>query len=172
MKKNLFLIVAIFSFFFHAQSQTPEQVKANFKSLVIEAGTDFKSIQGSVLENDAANKTVYYASSKSLGSGFEAICVNSNDNTTYFSSKFEYVKTSELIKANQILPGIIDEINVMAKSGKYKGRDYKKSSLIDITELKDLEGNYIVEVETKYDPTDTDKSYLMITVFGKSWGKK
>lgn len=171
MKKSLLSLVVFMFFIFQGHAQTADQVKSNFKTLVIEAATDFKNIKGDVLENDAANKTVYYASSKSLGSTFEAICINSNDNTSYYSSKFEYSKTAELVKANQILPGILDEVNAMVKSGKYKGRDYKKTAVIDITELKDLEGNYIVEIETKYEPSGTN-NYLMITVFGKSWGKK
>jgi hypothetical protein len=171
MKKNLLLLFVFMMFIFHGNAQTADQVKTNFKSIVLEAATDFKNIQGAVLENDAANKTAYYATSKSLGSTFEAICVNSNDNTTYFSSKFEYSKTAELVKANEILPGILDEVNTMVKSGKYKGRDYNKSAGVDITEVKDLEGNYIVEIETKYEASGNN-NYLMITIFGKSWGKK
>jgi hypothetical protein len=157
---------------FQVKSQTADQVKNNFKALLLESSTDFKNIQGAVLENDAANKTVYYASSKSLGSTFEAICVNSGDNTSYYSSKFEYSKTSELIKANEILPGILDEVNAMVKSGKYKGRDYDKSDIISITEVKDLEGNYIVEIESRTDKANSNSNYLMIVIYGKSWGKK
>jgi hypothetical protein len=172
MRKILLLIIVFNSILFQGKSQSADQVKSNFKTLLIEAGTDFKNIQGVFLATDAANKTTYYASSKSLGSTFEAICVNSNDNTTYYSSKFEYSKTSELIKANEILPGILDEVNAMVKSGKYTGRDYDKNDIISITEVKDLEGNYILEIESKTDKVNSDSNYLMIVIYGKSWGKK
>jgi hypothetical protein len=171
MKKKLFLIIVFMSLLFQSQAQTAAEVKSNFKSLVLEAATDFKKVQKEALEIDPSARTEYFACNKSLGSTFEAICVNSNDNTTYFSSKFEYSKTAELVKANEILPGILDEVNAMVKSGKYKGRDYNKSAGVDITEVKDLEGNYIVEIETKYEASGNN-NYLMITVFGKSWGKK
>lgn len=172
MRKILLLIIVFIALQFQGKSQTADQVKSNFKALLFEAGTDFKKVQKEVLEIDASKRTEYYACNKSLGSTFEAICVNSNDNTTYFSSKFEYSKTSELLKANEILPGILDEVNAMVKSGKYKGRDYDKNETISITELKDLEGNYILEIESKTDKVNTNSSYLMIIIYGKSWGKK
>jgi hypothetical protein len=172
MKKSFLFIVVILIFGIRSNAQTADQVKANFKTLVIEAATDFKNVQKEVLEIDTSTRTEYYACNKSLGSTFEAICVNANDNTTYFSSKFEYSKTSELIKANEILPGILDEVNAMVKSGKYKGRDYDKNENVSITEVKDLEGNYIIEIESRTDKVNSNSSYLMVVIYGKSWGKK
>jgi hypothetical protein len=170
MKKQILLIIIV-AFGFTSKAQTTEQIINNFKNLLAEAASDFKNVKGAVLENDFANKTAYYSCSKTLGSSFEAICINSGDNTTYYSSKFEYIKTAELIKATEILPGILVEANAMIKSGKYTGRDYKKSETVEITEVKDLDGNYILEIESSSKAAD-GKDYLMITIFGKSWGKK
>jgi hypothetical protein len=172
MKKSLLCIVIFLVFGINSNAQTADQSKINFIAIVREAATDFKSILSSVLETDSLNKTAYYSATKTLGSPFEAICVNSNDNTTYYTSRFDYSKTDELIKANQILPGILDEVNAMVKTGKYKGRDYDKTGNISITEVKDLEGNYIIEIESKSDTGSNSSNYLMVTVFGKSWGKK
>ena len=90
MKKQIVLIVIMLAFTFTIKAQTTEQIISNFKTLLTEAASDFKNVKGTVLENDSSNRTVYYKCAKTLGSSFEAICVNSNDNTSYFSSKFEH----------------------------------------------------------------------------------
>jgi predicted metal-dependent RNase len=172
MKKQILVIITIMAFSFIGKAQTKEQVINNFKNLLTEAASDFKNVKGKLLEDDAGRKTAYYSCGKTLGSSFEAICINSGDSTTYYSSKFEYEKTPELIKATEILPGILDVINAMIKSGKYTGRDYKKDNAVDMTEVKDLQGNYIVEIESRSDTKSTDKNYLMIVIYGKSWGTK
>ena len=171
MKKIILLAATITAFTFNIKAQTTGQLVSNFKTLLAEANSDFKKVKGAILENDSINKTVYYSCSKTLGSPFEAICINSGDNTTYYSSRFEYIKTAELIKATEILPGILDEANAMIKTGKYTGRDYKKSETVEITEVKDLDGNYILEIESSSKAAD-GKDYLIITIYGKSWGKK
>lgn len=171
MKKNIILIAAIIAFSFSIKAQTTEQIVANFKTLVEEATSDFKNVKGELIVNDSTTSTTFYNCTKTLGSAFEAVCINTSDNSTYFSSKFEFSETKELLKANEILPEIVNEVNAMVKSGKYSGRDYKKTETIDITEVKDLDGNYIIEIESKYDPAGTN-NYLMFVIYGKSWGKK
>ena len=140
--------------------------------MVQEATTDFKNIKGALILDDSVSNTFYYSCDKTLGSAIEAICIDKGDGATYHTSRFEFNKTTELLKANEILPGILDEVNAMVKSGKYTGRDYKKNETVDITEVKDLDGNYIIEVETKSDPTSNENNYLTIVIYGKSWGKK
>jgi len=167
MNKTTFLIALFLTICSSIKAQTTDQLIDNFKSLLVESLTDFKNIQGEMVENDAENKTAYYASKISLASPLEAICLNSNDNTSYFSAKYEYANTNELLKASEILPGVLDVVNAMAQSGNYKGRDYTNSNNVGVTEVKDLNGNYILEIET-----GADNAYLRITVFGKSWGKK
>jgi hypothetical protein len=167
MKKTVLFVVLLFTFCFNAKAQTTEEIINNFKTLLVEATTDFKTVQGKIVENNPENKTAYYSCTTTLGSSLEAICLNSNDSTSYFSAKYDYDITSELLKATEILPGILDVVNAMAQSGKYKGRDYDNSQNIGITEVTDLEGNYILEIET-----GADNKYLRITIFGKNWGKK
>lgn len=171
MKKSILIIISVFLIVTFTKAQSKDQYLSNFKSLLKEAESDFKNVLGKELESDSATKTTYYACTKGLSSSFEAICVNKGDNTTYFTCEYDYSKTPELIKANEILPGIIDNINAMVKSGKYKGRDFKNGRGEDVTEVKDLEGNYIIEIESKTDVTNKN-NYLKITVYGKSWGKK
>lgn len=167
MKKITFLTVLFLTICSSAKSQTTDRLIDNFKILLVESRTDFKSIQGEMVENDAEGKTAYYSCKPTLGSTLEAICLNSNDNTSYFSAKYDYAKTDELLKATEILPGVLDVVNAMAQSGNYKGRDYTNSNNVGVTEVKDLNGNYILEIET-----GADNAYLRITIFGKSWGKK
>jgi hypothetical protein len=170
MIKNYFIYFVLISISTSVFCQTKEVIHANFKVILAEAATDFNKIKGVVVESDEIQKTNYYASTITLGGKLEAICLNYGDNTTYFSSKFDYRKTPELIKATEILPGILDIVNDMIKTGKYKGRDYKNGDK-EISEIKDTEGDYILEIESKSTDKD-DKNYLMITVFGKSWGNK
>lgn len=172
MKKIILFFISIFLIGTITHAQTPEQYVNNFKNLIKEAELDFKNVLGKELETDEAKENTYYACTKGLSSSLEAICINHKDNSTYFGCKYEYDKTEELIKANQILPGIIDEVNAMIKSGKYKGRDYNKTDIISVTEVTDLDGNYIIDIESNTDTVDSNKSYLKITVYGKSWGKK
>jgi hypothetical protein len=172
MKKAILIFISVLLIGTITKAQSKEQYLNNFKSLLKEAESDFQNVLGKELEVDSARKSTYYACTKGLSSSFEAICINKGDNTTYFTCEYDYSKTTELIKANEILPGIIDNINSMIKSGKYKGRDYKNARGEDVTEVKDLEGNYIVEIESKTDVTSNKDNYLKITVYGKSWGKK
>ncbi len=167
MKKLTFFVLLFLTISSSVKAQTTDQLIANFKTLLIESTTDFKNVQGEIVENDAAGKTAYYACKKTLGSPLEAICINSNDNTSYFSAKYDYANTDELIKASEILPKVLDVVNAMVQSGNYKGRDYTNSQKVGVTELKDLDKNYILEIET-----GADNTYLRITIFGKSWGKK
>jgi hypothetical protein len=170
--KKIAAIIIVIAGTITVKAQTAAQAANSFKLLLTEAVSDFKNVKDSILEEDPGRKTAYYSCTKTLGSAFEAICINSGDSTTYFISKFEFVKTAELIKANEILPAILVEVNAMVKSGKYKGRDYKKEGNIDITELKDLNGNYIVEIESRNDAASSDKNYMAIIIYGKSWGTK
>lgn len=173
MKKTLVLLAAILYFNLAVKAQTTEQIVSNFKTLLAEATSDFKNVKGTVLENDSSNRTVYYKCAKTLGSSFEAICVNSNDNTSYFSAKFEngLSVTDELGKGYEVLKAVYGVLQPMLDSGKYKGgqRTQGKKTIV---ELKDLDGNYIVETELLPEPSGTETSHITITIYGKSWGKK
>jgi hypothetical protein len=173
MKKQIVLIVIMLAFTFTIKAQTTEQVISDFKTLLAEATSDFKNVKGTVLENDSSNRTVYYKCAKTLGSSFEAICVNSNDNTSYFSSKFENglsVK-DELGKGYEVLQAVLDVLKPMLKNGNYKGGQYTQGKKT-LVELKDLDGNYLVETELLAEPSGNETSHIKITIYGKSWGKK
>ena len=173
MKKTVIFFAAIISFNLTIKAQTTDEIIGNFKTLLTEAITDFKNVKGAVLENDSSNRTVYYSCAKTLGSSFEAICVNSNDNTSYFSSKFENglsVK-DELGKGYEVLQAILDVLKPMLESGNYKGGQYTQGKKT-LVELKDLDGNYLVETELLAEPSGNETSHIKITIYGKSWGKK
>ncbi|NOT92418.1 hypothetical protein [Ferruginibacter sp.] len=173
MKKTLVLLAAILYFNLAVKAQTTEQIVSNFKTLLAEAASDFKNVKGTVLENDSSHRTVYYKCAKTLGSSFEAICVNSNDNTSYFSSKFEHGLSGqdELAKGYTVLQAVLDVLKPMLKSGNYKGGQYEQGKKT-LVELKDLDGNYIVETELLPESTGNETSHIKITIYGKSWGKK
>lgn len=173
MKKQIVFVVIMLGFTFTIKAQTTEQIISNFKTVLAEAASDFKNVKGIVLENDSSNRTVYYKCAKTLGSSFEAICVNSNDNTSYFSSKFENglsVK-DELGKGYEVLQAVLDVLQPMLKSGKYKGGQYTQGKKT-LVELKDLDGNYLVETELLPEQSGNETSHITITIYGKSWGKK
>lgn len=167
MKKLTLISILFLTFCSIVHAQTTDEIITNFKSILVESITDFKNIQGEIVENDTEAKTAYYSCKSTLGSPLEAICLNSNDNTSFFSAKYDYAKTDELIKASEILPGVLDVVNAMVQSGNYKGRDYTNNKNVGVSEITDLVGNYILEIET-----GADNAYLRITIFGKSWGKK
>jgi hypothetical protein len=173
MKKQIVLIVIMLAFTFTIKAQTTEQVISDFKTLLAEATSDFKNVKGTVLENDSSNRTVYYKCAKTLGSSFEAICVNSNDNTSYFSSKFEHGLSGqdELAKGYEVLQAVLDVLKPMLKSGNYKGGQYTQGKKTKV-ELKDLDGNYLVETELLPEQSGNETSHITITIYGKSWGKK
>ncbi len=173
MKKTLILLAAILYFNLAVKAQTTEQIVSNFKTLLAEATSDFKNVKGTVLENDSSHRTVYYKCAKTLGSSFEAICVNSNDNTSYFSAKFQHGLSGqdELAKGYTVLQAVLDVLKPMLKSGNYKGGQYTQGKKT-LVELKDLEGNYLVETELLPEQSGTETSHITITIYGKSWGKK
>ncbi len=89
MKKITFLTLLFLTICSSIEAQTTDQLIDNFKSLLVESRTDFKNIQGEMVEKDAEGKTAYYSCKPTLGSPLEAICINSNDNTSYFSAKYD-----------------------------------------------------------------------------------
>jgi outer membrane lipoprotein-sorting protein len=167
MNKSVVLFALIIMCCSTAVAQDKEVILSNFKNLLKEAVTDFKTLRQEVLEIDSAKNTYYYKCSATLGSSFEAIGDNKNDSTVYYTCQFDYSITKELLKATEILPGILDIVNQMVKTGNYKGRDYVNQSKMEVTEVKDTDGNYILEIET-----GADNKFLQITIYGKSWGKK
>jgi hypothetical protein len=171
--KIIAAIITIFVCSSTVKSQTVAQIEASFKLLLLEAVTDFKNVKGAVLENDSSNRTVYYSCTKTIGSSFEAICVNSNDNTSYFSSKFEYGLRGkdELAKGYEVLQAILNVLKPMLNNGKYKVGQYtpgKKTLVV----LKNFDGNYLVETELLAEPSGNEASHITITIYSKSWGKK
>jgi hypothetical protein len=173
MRKIILLSAFIIALCFNIKAQNKEAILLNFKTLLAEAASDFKNVKGAVLENDSSNRTIYYSCNKTLGSSFEAICVNSNDNTSYFSSKFEYGLSGkdELAKGYEVLQAILNVLKPMLNNGKYKGGQYTQGKKT-LVELKDLDGNYIVETELLAEPSGNEAAYILITIYGKSWGKK
>ncbi|MCC7522094.1 MAG: hypothetical protein IT220_10705 [Flavobacteriaceae bacterium] len=167
MKKLTLLTLTCLFFVWNSFAQSNAEITENFRTLILEAATDFANLQEENLGTSAETNTTFFQCSLTLGAPMEAICVNTEDQTVYFSSKFEFSNTDELLTAIEILPGILEVVNEMNDSGQYIGRDYTNDENIGVTELKDLNGNYIAEIES-----DEAGSFLRITVFGKSWGTK
>jgi hypothetical protein len=167
MKKLTLLTLACLFFVWNSFAQSNAEITENFRTLLLEAATDFANLQEAELGTSAETNTTFFQCSLTLGASMEAICLNTEDHTVYYSSKFDFSSTDELLTAIEILPGILEVVNEMNDSGQYIGRDYTNDEHIGVTELKDLNGNYIVEIES-----DEDGTFLRITVFGKSWGTK
>ena len=167
MKKLTLLTLTCLFFVWNSFAQSSSEIIKNFRSLINEAATDFVNLQLENLGTDSNLNITFHECSLSLGASMEAICYDNDDQTVYYSSKFDYTNTDELLVAIDILPGILEVVNEMNDSGLYIGRDYTTSDNVYVTELKDLNGNYIVEIES-----DDASTFLRITVFGKSWGSK
>ena len=148
MKKILLLLSFAFLFVCKIQAQT-ESIKLNLIMLIGSSEDEFKTLKKDFIGEEKEKNTSYYKCGTTLTSKVEAIIEKKQtDESTlkYFFSYFNYSDTDEMLKANKVLPDILQIVNMLVKGGKYTGRDFKDTNGDDITELKNKDGLVVFEL--------------------------
>ncbi|MDF2438305.1 MAG: hypothetical protein K0Q95_2681 [Bacteroidota bacterium] len=166
MKKTILFLLFI-SLAGFSRSQDTSAFRRDLKNLIAEAQNEFTGIQGKLEYEDTLKHKKYFNPSITLGSNDHFIQQLQDASGTYRAMICSYnlTETSGLTNAIAYLPVILDELNTMHSSGKYKGRDYKEENGTSVTELTDAEGNYIMELAS------TEQA-ITLRLYAKSWGKR
>jgi hypothetical protein len=166
MKRNIFTLLIILLATL-SRAQDTSAFHNDLKHLITEAQNEFTSIQGKLEYEDTIKHKKYFSPTITLGSNDHFIQQLQDSEGTYRALIYSYnlTETNGLTNAVAYLPIILDEFNAMHLSGKYEGRDYKEENGTSVTELKDTEGNYIMELAS------TEQS-ITLRLYAKSWGKR
>jgi hypothetical protein len=166
MKHTLILFIFLGSFL-TGKAQDTSSFRRDLRSLLTEAQNEFKAVEGPLEYQDTIRHKEYFNPKITLGSNDHFIQQQHDDAGAYRAMICSYnlTETTGLMNAIVYLPVILDELNAMNSSGKYKGRDYKEENGTNVTELTDQEGNYIMELAS------TEQA-ITLRIYAKSWGKR
>ncbi len=153
-KSTLFLIIflglSLQRTILYAQTDPSPAVK-QLRSLIESAKTDFKGEMGELITEDKESKINYYKTLKKTA-GAQTFIFKSNNAgaTTMYVINYdtEAMDTQMLGLVLVIVGQYINELNVMVKSGLYTGRDYTDEKGMVVTDIKDLNGKYILRYQS------------------------
>lgn len=167
MKKIFLFTIALISISFHSRSQDTSAFRKDLIKLIAEAKNEFSSIQGPLEYQDTIKHKEYFTPKITLGSNDFFIQQQHDSAGAYRAMICSYnlTETTGLTNAIVYLPVILEEINKMNSSGKYRGRDYQEENGTNVTELKDTEGNYIMELAS-------NEQAVTLRLYAKSWGTR
>ena len=149
MKKILLLLLVVTSIQFSATAQSP--VIKEFRALLQSAKTNFKDDIGEKIEEDTANNLAYYKTKKADFSVISSFIIHqlTNDGNTYvINYNVKDADANTLVLIMHIVDLYIDELNAMIKTGNYTGRDYNTDDGMSVSEIKDLNGNHILNYKS------------------------
>lgn len=167
--KNLLLIISLLAVSAtNSKAQDSATMRKNLLAIIADAKNEFPLTKGE-MKKDTSTKYTYYISKQTLGSGFAEIIVTNKDDSKRLyadyvqSNVIEYANGENAVKAAKSI------MTEWRKTGKYTSGTYfdydDLGDDIEITYLRDLEGNYIMETEEGYD-------FKAVYVYSKKWGKK
>jgi hypothetical protein len=156
MKKVLFFLLFAFAIV-QASAQSPAVL--DFREFIKAIPTNFKTLEKEYLKESDGYK-VYSSTKEDLFFSTNLITRHPTDGTAYLLRyNIKDLDAGILKMFMMIAQQYMDEINAMVKTGNYTGRDFKDGES-DVTELKDLEGNLIMQYIS-------DKETHMLAFFGK-----
>jgi len=167
--KNLIITLSFVALFNTvATAQDSATIRRTILALIEDGKNEFVLTKDTV-RSDTGAKYTRYATKRRLGKGDNSVYVYKKDDTKRFYVDYfldyddEYESGTTAVKAAKSI------ITEWRKTRKYTaGMYYDYDSLgsdIEITYLRDLEGNYIMEIEQGYD-------FYAISIYSKKWGKK
>lgn len=145
----------------HAQEAAP--IITELRAVLADAGTGFESYRGNMIETDSSTGVIYYKSTRTPAAAISAHFLIENVKTKHRFYLIRYdVKAMDAMQVRimtVMAQKYLGELNAMAKTGTYNGRDYKNEDGADVTELKDKSGQNILDYQS-------DAGQQMIIVYG------
>ena len=142
--KNLLLTALIIFSIGKISAQSP--IINDFRKIVTERTTGFKSLQKELLQENVEKQVKIYNSSIGQSSICKALITNSEKEGATFLLIYnlESMDAMKIQIFNNMAQQYITELNDMVKSGNYKGRDYNDGE-DSITEVTDLDGKVVAQ---------------------------
>ena len=163
MKKLLLTLALCAPVLSPAFAQEAAPIIKELRAIIADAGTGFKSYKGESAGKDEASGSSFFKSSHTPEASISEHFMFEKDATKHavYIVRFNVKDMDAMyLKLMMIMAQkYMDEFNLMAKSGKYVGRDYKNADGADVTEIKDNEGHNIVDYQSTADQQ-------MIMVYG------
>ena len=155
----------------NSSAQTSTEVKEPKDELLFilnEMRNEFSGLLGAVESRDTVDNYTNYTPLNRMSSSECVITeIMDADKSTrkalvYF---YDFEKTDGLIGSMKYLTPLLDIVNARIQLGMYKGRDYKNDAGRSVTEVTDLEGNYLIDIVSSGDWG------LKLVFYSKNWGK-
>jgi hypothetical protein len=159
MKKLAFTIIALLLFVYGAQAQS--LAIKEFRQIIAARDSQFKPLQKTLLREIPEDGMQIYASTIEDSPISKALIVQTKDKvgTYMISYNVDNMEIETMGLFMQLVEQYVLELNAMAKTGNYKGRDYNDNG-DSITELTDMDGNVVAQYVS-------NKSNHLIMVYGK-----
>ncbi len=149
MKKILFLLVTALSFQLYANAQTEAPVITRLHALLQSARSNFINDLDKKIDEDTSTHTIYYEA-KTQVKGAESFFVHQPSGQNMMVITYD-AKGDKAVEMIPIVDQYIDELNKMVKTGNFTGDDYKSKAGLDITDLKDKEGNLVLRYTSSHE---------------------
>ncbi|MES2590064.1 MAG: hypothetical protein V4622_13880 [Bacteroidota bacterium] len=163
--KLSFTLVLIFlaNFSIYAQNEPKDELLL----ILGEMKNEFSSLTGAIETKDTVEHYTNYTPLNKLSSSESVITeifeeASSRKALVYF---YNYENTDALIASVKYLTPLLDIVNARIQLGMYKGRDYTNESGRSVTEVTDLEGNYLIDI------VSNAEWGLKFVFYSKNWGK-
>ncbi|MBS1756894.1 MAG: hypothetical protein JSU03_06410 [Bacteroidetes bacterium] len=165
--KHLFFALLFLMCFSVVKAQDTTFYRKNIEMLLKDAQNEFVASQGALDHIDTAKQRKYYVVNVDFKCGLSAILQNLDDNSKVAIFYFDLSNNDDLLNSLPFTKVAVDIINEMNQSGKYFGKDFNNDDESSTTELKDADGNYIMELTS----SSKDK-YIKLMMYSKKWGKR
>lgn len=142
MKKILLLLTLILIAQLHANAQTEAPAITKLHALLKSAKSNFVEDLDKKIDEDTAAHTIYYEAKVPV-TGAESFFVHQPTGQNMMVITYD-AKGDKAVEVMPIVDQYINELNKMVKSGNYTGEDYKSKTGMDVTDVKDKEGNVVL----------------------------
>jgi len=159
MKKAIWVVA--FLFFYSGVTLAQSPVINEFRQIISQRDTHFKSLQKEILQDQPDKGLKIYSSLIGESAISKSVIAQSTaEGASYMIGyNIESMNEMKLRIFSLLVDQYMAELNEMVKSGNYKGRDFQNNGE-SITELTDLSGSVVAQYISN--PTD----HLLI-IFGK-----
>lgn len=165
--KKLFLAIILFAAFNTLKAQDSVTYRKNIEFLIKDGQNEFAVNSGSVIQEDSVKQRTYYTTTIDLKCDKSFVQKNLDDGSKVSLYYFDLTKDDDLTNSFSFLNAALAIINEMHSSGKYRGKDFENKDKSTTTELKDTDGNYIMELTSS-----SEDKYIKFMIYSKKWGKR
>lgn len=155
MKKTLFVFCLLAIALTHVNAQIDTATcRIEIRDVLEDAKNGFAKNQGE-FAFDSEDKYYQYYTSKIMlgGNAYIQTQQNINDSGKVLICFYDWTNTDILLASSSYLTVIIEELTTMNDTWKYRAKDYTSENGNNVTELTDMDYNYILEVISFKDNT-------------------